>query len=303
MAPAVVPATAMALDALPGVAATPTMGCPGASKLAAEAPGLMAKATMASGTMRHLKAVGHFSRKAIALGAEHATRPAIVLFMARKGMKALMGRPSRWDPHGPRWGWWCLHGFTGTPFEVRLLAEDLAARGHAVEGPRLAGHGGSTSELAATRWPDWLASANQALDRLLTRCERPVVCGLSMGALLALELGRRTSEVAAICALAPALFLTPSALRFVDFTRRLPILQRAALPKLAGSDLLDPEMRRLNGIAQGRSWMPISALSSLVDLGQQVRSHLQRSGFPFCWHTLATTTPCRLRAWRPWRRE
>src|SRR5207244_10546885 len=62
-----------------------------------------------------------------------------------------------------------LHGFTGTPFEMRLLGDSLAARGWAVEGPCLAGHGGSTADLAGSGWPDWVATADQALDRLRSR--------------------------------------------------------------------------------------------------------------------------------------
>jgi carboxylesterase len=174
-----------------------------------------------------------------------------------------------------------LHGFTGSPFEVRLLGDWLAARGYAVEGPRLAGHAARTADLACSRWPDWLASAESALDRLRARSGSVVICGLSMGALLTLELARRrAADLAAICALAPALFLTPSALRFVDVTRRMPLVQRAALPKLAGSDILDRELRRLNGIAQGRAWMPLPALASLVDLGAHVRAHLHEVRLP-----------------------
>ena len=37
----------------------------------------------------------------------------------------------------------CLHGITGTPFEVRPLAEALGRRGCTVEAPMLAGHGGT----------------------------------------------------------------------------------------------------------------------------------------------------------------
>jgi carboxylesterase len=176
-----------------------------------------------------------------------------------------------------------LHGFTGSPFEVRLLGDHLAGLGYAVEGPRLAGHAARTADLAASRWPDWLASADRALDRLATRADALVVCGLSMGGLLTLELARRrAADLAAVCVLAPALFLTSSALRFVDVTRRMPpvLFGRAALPKLAGSDIRDREMRRLNGIAQGRAWMPLPALASLVDLGAHVRAHLAEVRLP-----------------------
>src|SRR5204863_8879825 len=75
---------------------------------------------------------------------------------------------------GPR-GVLCLHGFTGTPFEVRPLAEALAVRGFTVAAPALAGHCGTIAELTATRWPDWLTSAEAALDRLLGEVGRAPV--------------------------------------------------------------------------------------------------------------------------------
>lgn len=176
-----------------------------------------------------------------------------------------------------------VHGFTGSPFEMRLLGEALAAGGMAVEGPRLAGHGGTTGDLAMTRWPDWVASAEDALDRLARRAERVAVCGLSMGGLVTLELARRRpSQVRAIALLATALWL-PRAARWLDaLVQKLPLSRwgelwggrAAALPKLAGSDIADPEMRRLNGLAQGRAAMPLAALHSLIELGQYLKPRL-----------------------------
>src|SRR6478752_1325815 len=85
-----------------------------------------------------------------------------------------------------------VHGFTGSPFEMRLLGEDLAARGFAVEGVRLAGHAATTRDLAASTWHDWYRSADEALNRLRARVgkKRVAVAGLSMGGLLTLELAR-----------------------------------------------------------------------------------------------------------------
>src|SRR5262249_36542029 len=68
-----------------------------------------------------------------------------------------------------------LHGFTGSPFEMRLLGEFLAGRGWAVEGPCLAGHGGTTADLAATGWSDWVESADRALNQLRGRAQKIVV--------------------------------------------------------------------------------------------------------------------------------
>src|SRR6185295_583944 len=90
----------------------------------------------------------------------------------------------------------CLHGVTGTPFEIRPVAEALGRAGYSVEAPMLVGHGGTLRDLAATRWPDWLRSAEQAMELVLRRtADRPIaLVGFSMGGLLALKLARLYPE-------------------------------------------------------------------------------------------------------------
>jgi carboxylesterase len=187
------------------------------------------------------------------------------------------------DPNGgrARIGVLALHGFTGSPFEMRLLGEALAARGFAVEGPCLAGHHGSTRDLAATTWRDWVDSAEHALDALRARAERVSVCGLSMGGLVSLELARRhPKEVRAIALLSTALWLPESTQRFSRVTSLLPLVRKAALPKLAGSDISDPEMKRLNHRAQSDAWMPLPALASLIAFGGYARTILREVRTP-----------------------
>ena len=172
----------------------------------------------------------------------------------------------------------CLHGITGTPFEVRPLAEALGRMGYTVEAPLLAGHGTTLAALASSRWQDWLASAEEALDELRASVGgRPVaVCGFSMGGLLALRLARLQPE--AITAL--AVMSTPLRLRRFQVTGiralgRLPIdycaYPYACVPKLAGSDISDPEMRYEN---PGLRAFPIAALGQLLDLMDDVRADL-----------------------------
>lgn len=174
-----------------------------------------------------------------------------------------------------------VHGFTGSPFEMRLLGEHLAGRGLAVIGPRLAGHAATTGELAATRWPDWLSSVERAFDRLRERCERVAVVGLSLGGLLTLELARRRKQqVSSIALLATALWLPSRALRFDALVQATPFVRNLALPKLAGSDIRDKEMRRRNQIAQGRAGMPLPALHSLVELGAYLKPRLHEVTHP-----------------------
>lgn len=81
-----------------------------------------------------------------------------------------------------------VHGLTGTPMEMRLLAKGLHASGFTVHGVQLAGHCGTVEDLLSTGWQDWYASVQQAAAHLGKSVDRLIVGGLSMGALLALKL-------------------------------------------------------------------------------------------------------------------
>ncbi len=95
-----------------------------------------------------------------------------------------------------------VHGLTGTPNELRLLGRGLQLAGCEVYGVQLAGHCGSIDDLVATRWQDWVASVHTGAERLRARVDRLVVIGLSMGAVLALELAAERPElVDGVCAL------------------------------------------------------------------------------------------------------
>src|SRR5215469_2208865 len=98
------------------------------------------------------------------------------------------GSCAPFDFAGDRRGVLLLHGFTGTPFEVRPLGERLARRGLTIVGPVVPGHCTSARSLEGTTWHDWEAGATAALDGLRARCDRVAVAGLSMGGLLAARL-------------------------------------------------------------------------------------------------------------------
>lgn len=102
-----------------------------------------------------------------------------------------------WLPGDDR-GVLLLHGFAGTPPEMRPLAEELARRGITAYAPLLVGHGTSPEDLEATGHRDWLRSANEALDQLLARCRLVGVAGQSMGATIALHLAATRPELRAV---------------------------------------------------------------------------------------------------------
>ena len=185
---------------------------------------------------------------------------------------------------GPGPGVLCLHGFTGTPYEVAPLARALAGAGFAVSAPLLAGHGDTAATLAATRWQDWLASAEAAFDRLHTQVSgRPVaVAGFSMGGLLALRLAcTRPGAVAALALLSVPLRLPDWQTAIIHAFAHLPgCLRRnrlASLPKRGGSDVTDPQVRQEN---PALTEMPLAGIAELVALGESVRRELSAIQIP-----------------------
>lgn len=109
---------------------------------------------------------------------------------------------------GGRTGILLIHGLGGTPVEMRFIAVGLARSGYTVYCPQLAGHCGTADDLKATRWRDWYASVAAAHDRLLKECDTVIAGGLSMGAVMALQLAaQRPDTVHGVALYAPTLQL------------------------------------------------------------------------------------------------
>ena len=105
-------------------------------------------------------------------------------------------------------GFLLIHGLGGTPAELRFVARGLARAGHTVHCPQLAGHCASFEDLRATGWTDWYATVRTAHAELSRICEKVIVGGLSMGAVLALHLAAELPmDVHATTLFAPTLKL------------------------------------------------------------------------------------------------
>jgi hypothetical protein len=79
-----------------------------------------------------------------------------------------------------------VHGFPGTPAEMRPLAAVLQQAGWTVQGLLLPGFGPQIATLGERRWEEWLAAINQALADLRRDHAPLLLIGYSMGAALAI---------------------------------------------------------------------------------------------------------------------
>jgi carboxylesterase len=137
-----------------------------------------------------------------------------------------------------------VHGFTGTPWDVRPLGEALASGGFRVRGLRLPGHGTTPNAMHEAGAGDWLAACEEGLRAF--REPRVAVVGLSMGALLAVILGARHPErVQAVVGLAPALRVKDALTRGLRLARPLLGVAERLHPwvRKSTTDVVDPTAR------------------------------------------------------------
>jgi carboxylesterase len=132
----------------------------------------------------------------------------------------------------------CLHGLTGTPYEVRPLAEALSESGIRAVGPALPGHNQTPAQLARTSHGEWLEAAREHLHSLRARHERVFIVGVSLGGLLGLALAAEETIDGVVVVGTP--------LRFSLWLRALIPLVAPVIPyarKRGGSDIREPGAR------------------------------------------------------------
>jgi carboxylesterase len=182
--------------------------------------------------------------------------------------------PSPFDlgPRDARVAVLCLHGLTGTPYEVRPLGAALAESGLRALGPALPGHNETPEALSRVRHEQWLAAARAAFAELRSRHARVALVGLSLGGLISLALAAESQPDAV------AVVGTPLRLR-IPLLPLLPAV-RLAMPylrKTRGSDIRD-EAARARHPSYDR--MPLASVGELRRLQVSVRARLSRVQAP-----------------------
>ncbi|HEY5950280.1 MAG TPA: alpha/beta fold hydrolase [Kofleriaceae bacterium] len=166
----------------------------------------------------------------------------------------------------------CVHGFTGTPYEMRYLGDALARVGFNVHGLRLPGHGTSVADLDRTKWSDWADAVEVAYDRMRRTCDQVAVVGQSLGGLLALHLASRRTDVSAVATLAAPLWLEGLSARVAQWAADGLLYRIRAIPKFYGSDVRDKRTRAENPSYKA---IPTRALAELAAFMRVVDRELE----------------------------
>lgn len=173
-----------------------------------------------------------------------------------------------------------VHGFTGSPPELRPLGEHLAALGWAVEAPLLAGHGTDISDLSGKTWQDWLGSVLAGLERLRSQPVRDVyLIGLSMGGLLCLYLSQAVDGVSGVVTLNSPIWLRDRRIGYTQLLRLINSLN----PRWFAEVVKDPrETPREAADALRFAYHSVSprAMVELLKLIRQVRRVLGKVEIP-----------------------
>jgi carboxylesterase len=160
-----------------------------------------------------------------------------------------------------------IHGFPGSPAEMRPLGEALAAHGFSVLAPLLPGHGTTVEDLARVAWTDWAVAVAEAHELLTGRCQRVSVAGLSLGALLTLNLAAER-PVESLVVYSPPILIDNPLFRLSRLYGWIP----AAIPQSwTNTAPADPEINR-------RTWyyesIPLRSIHQVHLLTDHVRRQL-----------------------------
>lgn len=176
-----------------------------------------------------------------------------------------------------------LHGFTGSPWEVRPLGESLAARGAHVFCPCLPGHGSVPEAMLWSGHREWLRAAQAGLEQV-QGARKVVIAGLSMGALLGLVLAaRRTLRVDALVLLAPVVKFRQREARLLRRLRALPVF--ALAPQWVEKDGTDIELAEVRAESPALMRYPLARafdLMALQDLAKEAEPRVACPSLVLC---------------------
>jgi len=174
-----------------------------------------------------------------------------------------------------RLGIYLIHGFSSTTYEVKKLAEYLAGQGYKVKADNLPGHGTSLSDCNSTKYTEWLLFVEQGIAEMYSTCDKVIVIGVSMGAVLSLHLGSLFPVDGIIAASAIFKFKNEFNVRVIN---RLFHRIKKNIPK---QSVFHPDQVKVQKIQfYGYSQYPLYALNELRKMVDKVKLNLHKISSP-----------------------
>jgi len=155
-----------------------------------------------------------------------------------------------------------VHGFPGTPLEMRPIAQVLHEAGWTVHALLLPGFGIEIDTLPEKTYTDWLSTVLNAINNCKQRYDKVVLVGFSMGGAISIQ-ASVSSDIDGLLLLAPfwkiehILWMTLPAIRL--------LLPKFKPFKIFKPDFNDPEFRMVI-----HDWLPSADLDNL-DMQEQIK--------------------------------
>ncbi len=179
-----------------------------------------------------------------------------------------------------------VHGMSGAPAEMRLVARQFNRMGYSVLAPLLAGHGRGEKALRGSRFEDWLESVTAAADWLSTRSDTVFGAGICVGGKLTLLASHmKSSPIKSVALYSPCFhydgwnvpryyaILSPH----IRWIRLIPFVDRLNFSETPSLGIKDERMRRMiSGMASEGilSHFPGRGLVEMDRLGHHLKKQL-----------------------------
>ena len=177
---------------------------------------------------------------------------------------------------GSKTGCLLVHGFTGTPKEMRRMGEYLAEQGYSILGVRLTGHATRPEDMIRSRSTDWMASVEDGYHLLRGLADLIYLIGLSMGGVLALLMSTQLDVKGVVGISTPYRLPKDWRLNYIEFLS----LFQSYLPKAKsspGSGWFDQEARKEH-VSYPQN--PVRSIGELNKLTAQMRDTLPQVKAP-----------------------
>ena len=169
-----------------------------------------------------------------------------------------------------------IHGFTGTPKEMRRMGEFLNGHGYTCLGIRLAGHATQPEDMLRSNWTDWVASVEDGYHLLSGLTDRIFLAGLSMGGVLSLLMSTRLHVRGVVAMSTPYKLPDDPRLRHIDLiAKTIKYMPKSDGPP--GADWVDKEAWK-DHISYPQN--PVRSIGQLNLLLAEMRAALPRLQVP-----------------------